>query len=145
MAVLAGVGLFEERVRHGGLPHNGNPTTTAPLVMWRSKSPISCARLLAASSATFRRHITHQMWRATFDARIGRVRICGGRGATSSPTRHKDPLSGTHPGRNPSRRLAVEVGSGAFHGGSMANRNVVAIGTSAGGFEVLRFLARGFD
>jgi chemotaxis response regulator CheB len=27
----------------------------------------------------------------------------------------------------------------------MANRNVVAIGTSAGGFEVLRFLARAFD
>jgi hypothetical protein len=25
---------------HVDLPHNGNPTTTAPPVMWRSKSPI---------------------------------------------------------------------------------------------------------
>ncbi len=27
----------------------------------------------------------------------------------------------------------------------MANRDIVAIGTSAGGFEALRFLAKGFD
>jgi two-component system, chemotaxis family, protein-glutamate methylesterase/glutaminase len=27
----------------------------------------------------------------------------------------------------------------------MANRDIVAIGTSAGGFDALRFLAKGFD
>jgi hypothetical protein len=32
-----------------------------------------------------------------------------------------------------------------FHGGGMANRNVVAIGTSAGDLKALRFLAKGFD
>jgi hypothetical protein len=32
-----------------------------------------------------------------------------------------------------------------FHGDSMANHNVVTIGTSAGGFEALRFPAKGFD
>jgi two-component system chemotaxis response regulator CheB len=39
----------------------------------------------------------------------------------------------------------MRVGScGGFNGGNMANRDVVAIGTSAGGVEALLFLASGF-
>jgi hypothetical protein len=41
--------------------------------------------------------------------------------------------------------VSVALLAGAFDGGGMANRDIVAIGTSAGGFEALRFLAKGFD